>query len=63
MLKVYNIKKYKNKSFKLMIGVLIGASLARGGTLHSNEKEVKASEESDLASYKIPLEEIAQRVL
>ena len=57
MLKVYNIKKYKNKSFKLMIGVLIGASLAGVGTLHSYEKEVKESEESDLASYKIPLEE------
>lgn len=57
MLKIYDIKKYKNKTFKLMVGVLIGASLTGCGNTYSYEEEMEQSEENDIASYKIPLEE------
>ena len=57
MLKIYDIKKYKNKTFKLMVGVIIGASLTGCGNTYNYEKEMEESEEYDVDFSEIPLEE------
>lgn len=63
MIKLYNIERYKNKSLKLLVGILIGTTLTGCSNKISNQdmqtsQEIeKVAEEENTAIYEMEMED------